>query len=373
VAIKTLNSIHTGQKIKKYCKNRNAKTFEIFEQRHGNPLRHHQDTSCRLQPRQLCCGKQRMNPTFTSISHTSVQSSYANVQSPDTSISDINVQASEEKTYEPFAPKVQIGGLQGSGISTEKSALFLPFLIYFALSSSMLIINKATLARFPFPVCLAAVQTVSSAVLLCTLKWVRIIRFDVITLEKLLAWKWVAIAWTTPFICNFYALKYVSVEAMMTFRSTSIIFVVIADYFVLGSKVTIQQFFSCILIAGGGFVFAWNDSSTTFRGWAWGLLYSMGMVANSVYIKHAFNQQVNMGSWEKTFLNNFTASPLIMLLACQEDVSGAFVRLSQMPSSDALLLLLSCFGGFGMNATNFIQYSSHIHILSVCLRECNFL
>jgi drug/metabolite transporter (DMT)-like permease len=253
---------------------------------------------------------------------------------------------------------------QTEALQTKQWTLFTAIFFYFILSSSMLILNKAALLRFPFPITLAAAQAASSAGLLHLLKILGVLDYQAVSLRKLMSWKWVAVVWTVPLVCNFNALAYVSVEAMMTFRSLSTVFVAIVDHLFLNEQITRIQIFACAIISIGGILYALSDFQSSLRGWIWGISYSASTVANVVYIKHVFNLQTQMSSWEKTFLNNFASLPFLIVIALQEDISSASERIFRISSGDIFIILLSCLGGFGTTSLDefaFSFFSMNIH------------
>ena len=151
------------------------------------------------------------------------------------------------------------------------------------------------------------------------------------------------------------------------FRSSTTLFVAAIDFILLGTHLSYRQILACAMITAGGIMYAMNDLESSLLGWLWGSLYAIFMVLNSVYIKHVFNHQFEMSAWEKTFLNNFTALPLILAWAIQEDIVTATIRLSELPAVDLLVVVLSCLGGFGMN---WLEYLKKIPLASC---DCFYL
>jgi len=278
-------------------------------------------------------------------------------------------QLNEEKErtdLESFSQALPInaGQVEGVQLLVVKREQLIASVCYFFFSSTMLIVNKAALNSFPFPIFLAAIQTFATVVVLRALKFAGYLHFPPLQLKKVWSWKFVAVVWTVPFVCNFNALKHVRIEGMMMFRSSTVLFVAAIDCFVLGTTISHRQILACLMITVGGILYASNDVETSFLGWMWGSLYAAFQVLNSVYIKHIFNQELEMTTWEKTYLNNLTSLQLILLCASQEDTATASAQLSGLPIKKSLLVLLSCLGGFG---TTYLISRTNFASLLICL------
>jgi len=119
--------------------------------------------------------------------------------------------------------------------------------------------------------------------------------------------------WIIPIALNMTAMRYLTVETLMMFRSVTIVLVALGDYALLGNKLDTRQMVACLIISMGGVIYASNDISFHFVGYMWGLGYSAAMLVNSIYTKFAFNQNKSMSTWEKSFLNNLLATPVMLV------------------------------------------------------------
>eukprot|EP00802_Teleaulax_amphioxeia_P005501 Tamp_05505.p1 GENE.Tamp_05505~~Tamp_05505.p1 ORF type:complete len:339 (-),score=13.27 Tamp_05505:1936-2859(-) len=227
----------------------------------------------------------------------------------------------------------------------------LSILLYFVCSSTMLVLNKAALNRLPFPVIVTTFQTISTALLISCLRLAGVVKYPPMSASKVKAWRGVALIFSVVLLCNMGAMRHVGVESMVMFRSSTTILVAICDLVILGTKISLRQFVACCLIFSGGAVFALHDVTTRAVGWMWGVLYAGSMVLNTIFVKHVFNQQAEIGVWEKTFLTNFMSSPLLLLLTIQEDRAEAIRRLQEFSHVDFFVLILSCLGGFGISVS----------------------
>jgi len=157
-------------------------------------------------------------------------------------------------------------------------------------------------------------------------------------------------AWIVPILLNMTAMKLLSVETMMMFRSVATVAVAAADYSFLGTRLTTIKVTACLIISAGGMIYASNDRTYNAEGYVWGAAYGAAMVFNNVYIKHSFNQHKDKNAWEKTLLNNLLATPLIAAGAFwREDSSQLLADVAGLPARGSAIVVLSCLIGFGIS------------------------
>jgi drug/metabolite transporter (DMT)-like permease len=233
--------------------------------------------------------------------------------------------------------------------------------VYIFCSSCMPIINKAALKSLPRPFAVSALQTASAAVLLMCFRNTGLIEFPSPTSAKLWGWSGVVAAWIVPIVLNMKAIQLLTVETVMMFRSLAIVIVAVGDVVLLKTKISARSIVSCIMISLGGVIYASNDLNFHFWGYIMGGLYAISMVVNSLYIKYCFNQHQEMNSWEKTFLNNFVSTPVVIAMCgISEDTKNLFRDFHALSIKEHLLLALSGIMGFGisMSGTKCREYLS---------------
>ena len=165
----------------------------------------------------------------------------------------------------------------------------------------------------PFSHTVTALQTGASVVLLYAFRAAGAIEpFPLPTAAKIAAWAPVVLVWIVPIAFNMAAMQYLTVETLMMFRSVTIVLVAMGDYAALGNKLGARQQLACAVISAGGVLYASSDASFHLKGYALGLAYSCSMLVNSIYTKLAFLQNKGMSTWEKAFLNNLVATPLMV-------------------------------------------------------------
>ena len=240
----------------------------------------------------------------------------------------------------------------GTNGAPKSSAAMIAVFVYVMCSSTMLVVNKAAMNALPFSNTVSALQTGVGAVLLYVCRAGGAIeQFPAPTLGKISMWCPVVVVWIIPIALNMAAMRYLTVETLMMFRSITIVLVAMGDYAILGNSLARRQQVACVVISVGGIIYASNDISFHFVGYLWGVSYSFAMLVNSIYTKFAFNQNKSMSTWEKSFLNNLLATP--MMLGCMvlfEDVPKIQAAAASLSPLQSVFLALSCVMGLGIRS-----------------------
>lgn len=162
-------------------------------------------------------------------------------------------------------------------------------LVYVLCSSTMLVINKMAMTALPYSNAMTALQTGVGALLLYVLNKAGLLSkidptcaaIPAPTFSKIAAWLPVTAVWIIPISLNMAAMKYLSVETLMMFRSLSIVLVAVGDYFFLGTSLPPRQQGACVIISLGGLIYGSNDLSFNLMGYICGAGYSIAMLVNS--------------------------------------------------------------------------------------------
>eukprot|EP00285_Hemiselmis_virescens_P005529 CAMPEP_0173402470 /NCGR_PEP_ID=MMETSP1356-20130122/54022_1 /TAXON_ID=77927 ORGANISM="Hemiselmis virescens, Strain PCC157" /NCGR_SAMPLE_ID=MMETSP1356 /ASSEMBLY_ACC=CAM_ASM_000847 /LENGTH=262 /DNA_ID=CAMNT_0014362809 /DNA_START=29 /DNA_END=814 /DNA_ORIENTATION=- len=222
--------------------------------------------------------------------------------------------------------------------------------VYVICSSCMLVVNKASLQALPFSYTVTMLQTGASALLLLLARSLGAVSFPNPTVRVMRDWSGILVVWVVPILLNMNAVSRVTVETMMMFRSVTVVAVALGDTLLLGSKQGAREISACILISLGGIIYAWNDLHFDLVGYTWGLLYSVSMIVNSIYVKSAFEKQKHISVWEKTFLNNALGTPIVIAIALwREDMAEVVSQSRGLTVWGAAAVLASCFMGLGIS------------------------
>jgi hypothetical protein len=85
----------------------------------------------------------------------------------------------------------------------------------------MLVVNKAAMTALPYPLWVSAMQTAATALLIFAARAAGKISFPNPTPQKAAGWVGILMAWMVPILLNMTAMKLLSVETMMMFRSVA--------------------------------------------------------------------------------------------------------------------------------------------------------
>jgi len=133
------------------------------------------------------------------------------------------------------------------------------------------------------------------------------------------------IAWLLPMIVSMIALKYLTVETVVVFRTLSTFGVALGDKYFFGKQFSQPAVVSMLVTVSGGIVcvpraflqciiatsfpqcnivtpcsYAISDAHFSAVGYFWGVMYFLATIYNGLYIKLIFTQSVDMSNWEKT-------------------------------------------------------------------------
>jgi drug/metabolite transporter (DMT)-like permease len=210
---------------------------------------------------------------------------------------------------------------------------------------------QAAMNALPFSNTVSALQTGVGAVMLYICRSAGAIeQFPAPTASKVAGWSPVVMVWIVPIALNMAAMRYLTVETLMMFRSVTIVLVAVGDYLVLGNALQPRQQVACAIISVGGIIYASHDISFHLVGYLLGAAYSVAMLVNSIYTKFAFNQNKSMTTWEKSFLNNLVATPVMLVcVAAMEDVGKMQNTVVSMTPLQATCVALSCVMGLGIS------------------------
>lgn len=238
--------------------------------------------------------------------------------------------------------------MSDSKINPAESALSIA--AYIAISSTMLIVNKASVHVLPYPFFVTNLQMIASVVVIYGMKLTGTISFPNPDMGKMQSWVGVTIAWVLPILCNMKALQLLSVETVLVFRTMTVLGVSFGDRMLLGNKIDMLSFIGLCTITAGGLTYGYYDVSYNEQGYFWAFMYWATMVANALYIKNVFNSSQQMSTWEKSFLMNAMIVPLLTVhCLMNENMTQAITDLTLLPMNGLAIVVLSCFMGLGIS------------------------
>ena len=165
-------------------------------------------------------------------------------------------------------------------------------------------------------------------------------------------------AWLMPMIVSMIALKYLTVETVVVFRTLSTFGVALGDKYFFGKQFSQPALASMFVTVSGGIVYAISDAHFSGIGYFWGLMYMppppalcfcnnlnmyfLATIYNGLYIKLIFTQSVDMSNWEKTYYNNLMALPVtFFLILFTESIPGILSSMLGITLGGWRVILLS--------------------------------
>jgi len=222
--------------------------------------------------------------------------------------------------------------------------------VYVALSSTMLIVNKAAVQALPYPLMVTNAQMIVSVVVISAMRQSSVVSFPLPDPGKLRDWVGVTVAWVMPIVFNMKALQLLNIETVLVFRTLTSLGVALGDHIWLGQKIEPVGLCGLVAISLGGVVYAYFDVQFALEGYIYAGCYWGSLVVNMLYTKHVFNQHQEMSSWEKSWLSNLMTVPALTLYCLLfEQLPQGILEMSQLSVYGALIVLLSCFMGLGLS------------------------
>ncbi|BFY99714.1 hypothetical protein BsWGS_02754 [Bradybaena similaris] len=224
--------------------------------------------------------------------------------------------------------------------------------LFYGLSSMMIVVvNKLVLTSYSFPSfqVLALGQIVSGIVVLYLAKMMRIITFPD------LSWDTVRKVWPLPLvyignlICGLGGTKKLSLPMFTVLRRFSILFTMIAEYYILNVKASWFVQMSVYLMILGAVIAAGADLSFDLTGYAFILLNDVATAANGVYTKQKLEAK-SLGKYGLLYYNSLIMSlPVLILAIYSGELIEAYMFEQWTDPVFLLQFLLSCFMGFVLN------------------------
>jgi len=224
-------------------------------------------------------------------------------------------------------------------------------LLYGLASFFIVLINKTVLTTYKFPSfqMLALGQITASIVILAVGKALRIVSYPGLSGDTF--WK----IWPLPlfFIGNMLfglgGTQSLSLPMLTVLRRGSILFTMIAEYFVLGVKANVPVQLSVYLMIFGAAVAASNDLSFHLVGYVYITINNLSTAANGVYMKKKLDSK-DLGKYGLMYYNSlFMFVPVLLMAYHAGDVAATMQFKGWSDANFVAQFGLSCVFGFILN------------------------
>lgn len=227
-------------------------------------------------------------------------------------------------------------------------------LIFSALSVVMIVVNKGAIRSFPFPSTLLLLQnTASVALLLCFERANRRgVQFD---LQLAMAWAPCAALFCSNLFTSLSALHHVSVATFTVFRNVQPFLTAMAQWMVAPEEAMPLHCLGGLAIALlGAMIYAYNDLTVSFIGYAWSMLHIVSMTAYLLLVKHRGTQ---MTAAQMSLFNNVeSVFPFFFLGLAVREIPASLSpeRLFVTSTLETpIYVILSCFAAVGISVSAF--------------------
>lgn len=224
-------------------------------------------------------------------------------------------------------------------------------ILYGLASFFIVLINKTVLTTYKFPSfqILALGQITASIVILAVCKALGIVSYPGLSRDTF------SRIWPLPlfFIGNMIfglgGTQSLSLPMLTVLRRGSILFTMIAEYFVLNVKASIPVQLSVYLMIFGAAVAASNDLSFHLVGYVYITINNLSTAANGVYMKKKLDSK-DLGKYGLMYYNSLFMFVPVLLMAYQAgDVAAAVEFKGWSDSNFVAQFGLSCIFGFILN------------------------
>ncbi|CAK0868364.1 unnamed protein product [Prorocentrum cordatum] len=242
--------------------------------------------------------------------------------------------------------------------------------LYAACSSTLLVINKVTMAYLPDAAFVLFCQFVSSALAVRLLRCARpSADIELLSWEKSKKFVFATLVFYACLLSNTQALQYVNVETVIVARSCSPIAVALLDHVALGRDLpNLRGALALVSIAGGAFIYVLVDQGFKIKGYSWLALYFVFIVVEMVFVKFIV-ETVPMSTWTRVYYNNALSIPMAILSSV---VAGGSVLFATTLTPGAICAVgLSCIVGVaisyaGFNLRSLVSATSFTVVGVVC-------
>uniref|UniRef100_A0A2C9LIB0 Sugar phosphate transporter domain-containing protein n=1 Tax=Biomphalaria glabrata TaxID=6526 RepID=A0A2C9LIB0_BIOGL len=224
--------------------------------------------------------------------------------------------------------------------------------LFYGLSSMLIVIvNKLVLTSYGFPSfqVLGLGQVVSGIVVLYLAKLFRLISFPDLSVDTV--WK----VWPLPliYISNLIfglgGTKKLSLPMFTVLRRFSILFTMIAEYYILSVRASRFVQFTVYLMILGAMIAASDDLSFDLSGYTFILLNDLTTAANGVYTKQKLEAK-SLGKYGLLYYNSLImVLPIFVLTVSSGELAQAMMFKDWLDPVFLIQFLLSCFMGFVLN------------------------
>ena len=224
--------------------------------------------------------------------------------------------------------------------------------MYSVCSSLLLLVNKVILQLWRAPAGLLFCQcTFTTTAVICLSKLGFVDSICFLTRDNLTIFSIVVVTFTGTLFANAKSLQYANVDAVICLRLTAPLLLSVLEFVCLGRELPARKsMVGLIGIASSFALYLYYDLHSLEKlGMIWLMVWYSGTIFESIYVKYVV-MSTTLSTWEQTLYQNLLALPILFLVALANERTEAA---KHVPVTIVVLLVFSCFLGFGMSFFSF--------------------
>ncbi|CAF1140148.1 unnamed protein product [Adineta ricciae] len=247
-------------------------------------------------------------------------------------------------------------------ISEQNSSTIVVLIIYCISGTFLTLLNKITVALFPYANLLLIVQNTFAVVLLifCSRYFHSTFgALPALNRTVLQLWMPLVLLFVLMLISSLTALIYVSVPTVIVMRNLTSLFVAFLEYLFLNHKTNRFSIFILLGMLGGAGLYAKHDFTFNVQGYVWLGVNIISTSVYQIYIKKIIHLAYfeNIGPIGMSYYNNLLSLPVLWIILCVTGELRRLVMNFELEHSQTMLsiilILISSLLGFALSISAF--------------------
>ncbi|EPY29544.1 GDP-mannose transporter [Strigomonas culicis] len=223
----------------------------------------------------------------------------------------------------------------------------------FTISSvGMMMTNKLAVSAFPLPCSLVFIQNIATLAILSLFAR----QISGINKQVLINWIPIALLFSVMLFTSLKSFVYVNVSTVVIMRNIGSIITTVVEYVVRGEKVNTEIVLSELAIAGGAYLYGYQNASLNWIGFFWVMINVIAQVAYGVTLKHYMASKTHFASMTKytmSLLNNALCLPCILFLILVQEFGSLGSNVMKVDFMGFFWIALTCVIGFLISTSGF--------------------
>lgn len=215
--------------------------------------------------------------------------------------------------------------------------------------------NKVAIQHLPHPLTLILLQTFATLALLMTKKS----EIAPLEMKKVILWLPCTVLFVFMLATSLFALKAVTISAVLIFRNGGNVINAFVESVVLGKPVTPLTLAALLTTVFGAMMYGYTNADITLSGFFWVMANVLGQVGYGVYVKWLMERrkaELQLSKFGMAFYNNVLSIPIFLFLWLvngeHSEAAGALTTLATN-GTGVFVVGLTCVFGFLISIAGF--------------------